>query len=195
VVARGAVASGFRRQMAGLKAKETRERFMAAGLTRFGLVGNASLELGNVDSLDEEYRYAVTFKASGWLNKSQATEQIVIPSGWFAVMRLENFLRLLNEPPASVDQMCPRQTTRETTRLELPASMHPKSHATDASFANRMASFASTYRIEGNTVVAERKVEWRGEESVCHPEDMRLLTEMAGAIRKDLAANHEIEYR
>lgn len=156
-------------------------------LTRLGWTGTASFDVHSPFERADSYEIKSQFELTRKLFGTDVTPT-VLPTGPRAIVRPIGSFAVVVRENRQQDFFCVPITYSETTRLKLPDGRRlaglPKAEAV----SHPLGEYQSTYRIDGDTLVASRKIVWRTASSVCTRKMADDLTPVWQAIERDTNA-------
>lgn len=192
VVATGAVSAVLRTIAMRIDNPQFKAQAIREELNREGLVGTAEVSKDDPLRLAPSYTARIDFKLDSWLSvPGPGTTRL--PSGLFSIAPIKGEVQVLNAPAEKVNHLCRAVSLQEEMTVRLPASIKPQTVPPSIDFSNSVASYRSSYSLDGRSIRAARKLVVRWPRASCTPQDMAAFREVAEKLRRDVGA--QFSYR
>ncbi len=155
---------------------------------RFGLQrGSGLLHKNNPYETNDTYQISVDYKLSNRLSLKHPGA-FPVPAGFMAPVNLVDYLYLTEAPLRKLDRICHPSRIVEESTIRLPENIGIEFLPADQHVVRGRFYYQAKYERQGNQLMVTRVAEDSGKVSVCSPEEVEQLHEIAQTLSEDLNA-------
>lgn len=166
---------------------EVREQLVERYFNTDGHKGSGTIDMKGAEALDDAWAYDVQFVKPAALNLPGAGGLYIVPLfySWAPVGR---FVGANFEVQDGIDTACSGGVSEESHTIRLPAATTLFAIPDDVHIAQGPFSYDATYRLDGTTITAHRKIVDRTPGPVCTPEFQAGFQQFSRRVLRDLRA-------
>ena len=160
---------------------------MRTMLSRSGYTGSGTILRDDTSQVEEHHGYGGRYHVDDVINVD-GPGAITIKTPLPSTGAIASLLTSPSEPPRTVNYGCYGGSSIEQVSVALPPTVKVLAIPHDVNIDGARATYAATYRQDGNKVDVVREIEDRTPDGTCTPADQVAGQQFARAVLKDLRA-------